>query len=72
MPGSPVSAEQLMKITVLSFSSVYNWILGIKIQIWDQTLLLAIEEIVLFELFPMEVKEGHLFFHRPKWLSSDG
>lgn len=72
MTGSPIFAEQLMKITVLSLGSVYNWISGIKIQIWDKTLLLAIEEIVLFDLFPTEVEEGQLFFHKSKWVSSDG
>jgi len=70
--GSPIFAEQLLKITVLCLGSVYNWIPGIKIQIWDDTLLLAIEEIVLFDFFPTEVKEGQLFFHKSKWVSSDG
>lgn len=72
MTGFPILAEKLTKIAVLWLGSAYNWIPGIKIQIWDQTLLLAIEEVVLFGLFPTEVEEGQLFFHKSKWVSSDG
>lgn len=72
MTGFPTFAEQLMKITVFSLASVYNWIAGIKTYIWDQTLLLAVEEIVLFDLSLTEVKEGQLFFHKSKWVSKDG
>lgn len=62
MTACPIFAEHLLEMTVLALGAVHNWIPGIKIQIWEQTLLLAVEKVGLFELFPAEVEEGQLFF----------